>query len=139
MSVPNTPENVTPSDSPPGIESHVRQTLANNSLSANHSPEPWSIFSGQTPGILFEIRFIQPNPEFDEVVALIPSEEDEPVHSRVLANGALIAAAPRLLRALRQLFAEFIVPPEYRDTPTTVEAVKAASELLHNLQKAGVF
>ena len=133
-----TPQSSTPHDSPPDTTLSQPRPAANLSP-ANHSPEPWSIFSGQTPGILFEIRFIQPNPDFDEVVALIPSEEDEPVHSRVLANGALISAAPRLLRALRQLFATYLIPVEYRDLPEQVEAVKAASELLHDLQRAGVF
>ena|ERR1039458_3766133 len=136
MSVPNTPENNTQSDSPPGIESHVRQTLANNSLSANHSPEPFAIYSGETPGILFEIHSCEANPP-DEIVALIPCERE--VVPRDLSNALLFKESPRLLRTFRQLFAEFIVPPEYRDTSTIVEAVKAASELLHDLQKAGVF
>jgi hypothetical protein len=138
MSVPNTPENNTQSDSPPGIESHVRQTLANNSLSANHSPEPWYLFSGQTPGILFEVRSV--DCEFNhEIVALVPAEPGEPLPVQAVSNCALIAHAPRLLRTLRQLFATYLIPVEYRDVPEQVEAVKAASELLHDLQKAGVF
>ena len=133
-----TPENVTQSDSPPNSGSHTPRPPANLSL-ANHSPGPFSIYSGQTPGILFEIRSLEPNPNFDQIVALIPCEADDPVPDYVLANTILFKESPRLLRVFRQLFAEFIVPPEYRDTPTTVEAVKAASELLHDLQRAGVF
>ena len=111
---------------------------ANLSL-ANHSPEPWALFSGQTPGILYEIRARQPNPDFDEIVALIPCETDDPVTSRIRANALLIEDVPRLLRVFRQLFATFLVPMEFRDTPEQIEAVKAASELLHDLQRAGVF
>jgi hypothetical protein len=134
----DTPESPTKSDSPPGIGSHVPRLAANLSP-ANHSPGPFSIFSGQTPGILFEIRSLEPNPNFDQIVALIPCEADDPVPDYVLANAALFKESPRLLRALRQLFATYLIPVEYRDVPEQVEAVKAASELLHDLQKAGVF
>jgi hypothetical protein len=136
-----TPENVTQSDPPPGIESHVPRLAANLSP-ANHSPGPFSIYSGQTPGILFEIRSLEPNPNFDQIVALIPWEADDPVPDYVLANAALFKESPRLLRVFRQLFATFKVPPEYHDgvyVSEVVAAVKDASELLHDLQKAGVF
>ena len=131
-----TPESNTQSDSPPSSESHTLRPAANLSL-ANHSPEPWYLFSGQTPGIVFEVRSV--DCEFErEIVALIPCD-DAPIPIIYFANARLIAAAPRLLRTFRQLFATFLVPMEFRDTPEQVEAVKASSELLHDLQKAGVF
>ena len=86
--------------------------------------------------MLFEIRASWPDLP-DIIIALIPCEEE--VCPRDLADATLIAAAPRLLRALRQLFATYLIPVEYRDIPEQVEAVKAASELLHDLQRAGVF
>ena len=124
-----------PSSSPQ--PSHTSRPAANLSL-ANHSPEPWYLFSGQTPGIVFEVRSV--DCEFEgEIVALIPCD-DAPIPIIDFANAALIAAAPRLLRTFRQLFATFfLVPMEFREVPEQVEAVKAASELLHDLQRAGVF
>ena len=130
-----TPESNTQSDSPPNSGSHTPRPAANLSP-ANHSPEPWAIYSGQTPGMLFEIRACWPDLP-DIIIALIPCEEE--VCPRDLADATLIAAAPRLLRTFRQLFATFLVPVEFRDVPEQVEAVKASSELLHDLQKAGVF
>ena len=130
-----TPQSSTPHDSPPDTTLSQPRPAANLSL-ANHSPEPWALFSGQTPGMLFEIRASWPDLP-DIIIALIPCEEE--VCPRDLADAALIKESARTLRVLRQLFATFLVPVEFRDVPEQVEAVEAASELLHDLQRAGVF
>jgi hypothetical protein len=104
------------------------------SRSTGHSPEPWSLHSAQIPIALFEVH------AGEEIVALILSDEDKPIRPRELADAALITAAPRLLRVLRQLFDCMLIPLDSKvPIAGQVEAIKTSSELLADLQKAGVF
>jgi len=99
-----------------------------------HSPEPWSLHSAQIPIALFEVH------AGEEIIALILSDEDKPIRPRILADAALITAAPRLLRVLRQLFNCMLIPLDSKvPIAGQVEAIKACTELLADLQKAGVF
>ena len=116
--------------------SHTLRPAANLSL-ANHSPEPWYLFSTEEREVVFDVGYIDADRVM--IIAQICCVVGRPLTAEDFANAELLRSAARMLRVLRQLFATFLVPMEFRDVPEQVEAVKAASELLHDLQRAGVF
>ena len=131
-----TPESNTSHDSPPTQGSHTPRPAANLSL-ANHSPEPWYLFSTEEREVVFDVGYIDADRVM--IIAQICCVVGRPLTAEDFANAELLRSAARMLRVLRQLFATFLVPMEFRDTPEQVAAVKASSELLHDLQRAGVF
>lgn len=106
----------------------------------NHSPEPWALHSGGTSYALFEVR------SGAEIVALVICEEDVPIRVRDLADAALIVAAPRMLRALRECAKYFRVPLAANEIASVssgdLKLIAPACDvdaLLADLKKQGVF
>lgn len=113
--------------------SETEKQPVENKPSVNHSPEPWALFAGGTPGNIFEIRCATNG----AIIAIVLCNEGEPVTIEDLANGALIGAAPRLLRVLRTV-SDCYTTRQQGSTPWA-DAWRDADQVLADLRKAGVY
>lgn len=127
----------TPNASSPDtpLASSVAEEKKQSSLIVTyHSLEPWVLFPPtqiDVPGYCFEVRDAN-----GTIVLYVAYNEELGITKLELADAALVLAAPRLLRVLRQISDCYTTAqPGY--TPWA-DAWKEADALLTDLKKAGV-
>ena len=83
-------------------------------MAAKHTPGPWTVYDDSSDGKTNRIELVALGKTVAHIYCSVLSED--------IANAALIAASPRLLKALEAL----LTMPEYDGSATTSKVRRAA-------------